>query len=104
MKKHISLTSKERQKLKQLFKRKLISVKAHQQIGVILKFDEGATVVEVAEYFAFSYQTLKKWRVAFEKDRIRSLIVYIEKFIAEDDIDDIDESQDGSEEDSLDEE
>ncbi len=77
-KQYVKLLAEERQKLNRQSKRKLISPNAKKQIQVILFFDDGGTMVVTAEKFAVSFQTLMKWRKAFKKDRLDSLLVFLE--------------------------
>ncbi|MFK8006569.1 MAG: helix-turn-helix domain-containing protein [Saprospiraceae bacterium] len=84
-KNYIELIATERASLKQLAKRKFISVKAIKQILALLLFDKGRTMTEVMEELALSPQTLLKWRKDFKEKRMDSLLVFLEKKKDEDD-------------------
>jgi len=78
-KEHIVLCTIENQKIKSLLKRKNISIRAKKQLKLIQMLGNGGQKVTAAELFAVSYQTIAKWELSFKKDRLQSLLVYLEK-------------------------
>ncbi|MFK7775074.1 MAG: hypothetical protein AB8F94_23235 [Saprospiraceae bacterium] len=95
-KNYIELLTTERANLKQLSKRKFISVKAIKQIFALLLFDKNKTMTEVMEELALSPQTLLKWRKEFKEKRMDSLFVFLEKKKDDDRKGDIDENESNS--------
>jgi len=87
-KSYIKLTTLERANLKQLSRRKFISVKAIKQILALILFDKGRTMTVVMEELALSPQTLLGWRKDFKEKRMDSLIVFFKKRRHKDDRED----------------
>ena len=81
MRKHtITLNTSQRQKIKKLLKRKLISHLARQQLQALLLYDDKKnSVIAIAQIVGVSTQRLKKWVGDFIEDELDSLLVYKEK-------------------------
>lgn len=78
-KQHIVLCAIENQKIKSLLKRKNISLRARKQLKLVHMLGNGGQKVTAAEIFAVSNQTINKLVASFNKDRIKSLLVYTEE-------------------------
>ena len=76
----ITLKTSQRQKIKKLLKRKLISHLARQQLQALLLYDDKKnSVIAIAQIVGVSTQTLKKWVTGFIEHELDSLLVYQEK-------------------------
>ena len=80
MRKHtVTLKSSQRQKIKKLLGRKLISHLARQQLQALLLYEnEKIPVIAIAQIVGVSTQRLRKWVDDFKNEEMKSLLVYKE--------------------------
>jgi len=75
---HIVFIANEEQRINELLEREDISTRARVQLKLIRMLGKGGIIVEAAEIHGISYQTVGKWKKAFNRDRLESLLVFLE--------------------------